>query len=127
MTSRRVTLNAGNAAAFIGQTVMVELILEDEPESLWRCFHIVGVVMPVPDLVKEGHFLVFNALREEPFPNEIFWCDIRTLTTLHRRPLEGSDQLPPALGGLIRSGAALPARRNSSTVPANGSTGAAHP
>ncbi|MFG5863090.1 hypothetical protein [Metapseudomonas sp. CR1201] len=127
MTSQPLALNAATATSLIGQTVMMELVLEDEPESLWRCFHIVGLVAPIPGLVKEGHFLCFNALQEEQFPNEIFWSDIRTLTTLHRRPLEGSDQLPPALGGLIRSGAALPARRNSSTVPANGSTGAAHP
>ncbi|AYF90538.1 hypothetical protein D6Z43_26650 [Pseudomonas sp. DY-1] len=127
MTSPDLNLNATTATSLIGQTVMMELVLEDEPESLWRCFHIVGLVAPIPGLVKEGHFLCFNALQEEQFPNEIFWCDIRTLTTLHRRPLEGADQLPPALGGLIRSGAALPARRNSSTVPANGSTGAAHP
>ncbi|MBT8767570.1 hypothetical protein [Metapseudomonas boanensis] len=127
MTSPRSIVNPATAASLIGQTVMVELVLEEEPESLWRCFHIVGLVAPVPGLVKEGHFLVFNAFQDEQFPNEIFWSDIRTLTTLHRRPLEGTDQLPPALGGLIRSGAALPARRNSSTVPANGSTGAAHP
>ncbi|MGF6694494.1 hypothetical protein M2318_004583 [Metapseudomonas resinovorans] len=127
MTSPRSIVNPATAASLIGQTVMVELVLEEEPESLWRCFHIVGVVMPVPGLVKEGHFLVFNAFQDEQFPNEIFWSDIRTLTTLHRRQLEGSDQRSPVLGGLIRAGAALPARRNSSTVPANGSTGAAHP
>ncbi|MCY1462247.1 hypothetical protein D9M71_800030 [compost metagenome] len=106
---------------------MVELVLEDEPESLWRCFHIVGVVMPIEGLIQEGHFLVLSALKPERYPSEIFWSDVQSMTTLHRRPLAGSDQLSPALGGLIRSGAALPARRNSSTVPANGSTGAAHP
>jgi hypothetical protein len=127
MASPKLALNAATATALIGQTVMAELILEDEPESLWRCFHIVGVVVPVEGLVQDGHFLVLNALQPERFLSEVYWSDIHSLTTLHRRPLEGSDQLSPALGGLIRSGAALPARRNSSTVPANGSTGAAHP
>ena len=127
MSSPKLTLNAATATALIGQTVMVELVLQDEPESLWRCFHIVGLVVPLEGLVEDGHFLVLNALQPERFPSEVYWSDIQTLTTLHRRPLEGSDQLSPALGGLIRSGAALPARRNSSTVPANGSTGAAHP
>lgn len=127
MTSRRFVVKPATAASLIGQTALVELVMEGDPEPLWRCFHIVGVVMPLEGLIQEGHYLVLNALQEEQFPSEIFWSDIRTLTTLHRRPLAGSDQLSPALGGLIRSGAALPARRNSSTVPANGSTGAAHP
>ncbi len=127
MTSQPLALNAGIATSLIGQTVMMELVWEQDPEPLWRCFHIVGVVVPLEGLVKEGHFMVLNALQEDQFPSEIFWSDIRTLTTLHRRPVEGSNQPSPALGGLIRSGAALPARRNSSTVPANGSTGAAHP
>ncbi|MDA8485961.1 hypothetical protein NNO07_23095, partial [Pseudomonas resinovorans] len=123
MTSQPLALNAGIATSLIGQTVMMELVWEQDPEPLWRCFHIVGVVVPLEGLVEEGHFLVLNALQTERFPSEVFWSNIRTLTTLHRRPLEGSDQISPALGGLIRSGAALPARRNSSTVPANGSTG----
>ncbi len=127
MTSQPRALNAAIATSLIGQTVMMELVWEQDPEPLWRCFHIVGVVVPLEGLVEEGHFLVLNALQEEQFPNEVFWSDIRTLTTLHRRPLEGADQLPPALGGLIRSGAALPARRNRISIPANGSTGAAHP
>lgn len=127
MASPNFALNAATAMSLIGQTVMVELILQDEPEVLCRCFHIVGVVVPLEGLVEEGHFLVLNGLQPERFPSEVYWSDIHSLTTLHRRPLAGSNQLSPALGGLIRSGAALPARRNSSTVPANGSTGVAHP
>ncbi|BAU76100.1 hypothetical protein [Metapseudomonas furukawaii] len=127
MTSFALNLNATQAMGLIGQTVMMELVWEQDPEPLWRCFHIVGVVVPLEGLVEEGHFLVLNALHEERFPNEVFWSNIRTLTTLHRRPLSGSDQPSPVFGGLIRSGAALPARRNRISVPANGSTGAAHP
>jgi hypothetical protein len=66
------------------------------------------------------------------FPNEVFFSDIRTIRAMRYRDRHGSGNV---LGRMTLthcangsgSGAALPARRNSSTVPANGSTGAAHP
>ena len=127
MSSQRAVVNAANAASYIGQTVLAELILQDEPESLWRCFHIVGLVAPLEGLIEEGHFLVLNALRPERFPDEIFWCDIHTLTPIHQRATGGAELAPRTLDGLIRSGTALPARRSRISVPANGCTGEAHP
>ncbi|MNR38688.1 hypothetical protein D3C85_1568110 [compost metagenome] len=127
MSSPCPAVTPDRAAAYLGQTVLVELILEEEPESLWRCFHIVGVVVPVEGLVKDGHFLVLNALRPERFPSEVYWDDIHTLAPIHQRATGGAELAPRTLGGLIRSGAALPARRNRISIPSNGSTGAAHP
>ncbi|MCY1292210.1 hypothetical protein D9M69_538870 [compost metagenome] len=89
MASPAPALNAVTATSLIGQTVMVELVWEQDPKTIWRRFHIVGVVMPLEGLVEEGHFLVLSALQPERFPHEVFWSNIRTLTTLHRRPLAG--------------------------------------
>ncbi|MCY1357855.1 hypothetical protein D9M68_773160 [compost metagenome] len=127
MSSPCPAVTPSNAASYIGQTVLAELILQDEPESLWRCFHIVGFVAPLEGLIEEGHFLVLNALSPERFPDEIFWCDIHTLKPIHQRATGGAELAPRTLGGLIRSGAALPARRNRISIPSNGSTGEAHP
>lgn len=61
--------------------------------------------------------------------DEIFWDTIRTIRVMRHRDRQGSGNI---LGRIAhpktsRSGAALSARRNSSTVPANGSTGGANP
>lgn len=95
--------NAAQAMGLIGQTVMVEQVWEQDPEPIWHCFHIVGVVLPIEGLVEEGYFLVLNALQGARYPHEVFWSSIRTLRILRRRKLPGSNPPPPVLGGLIRS------------------------
>lgn len=126
MTSQRFIADPATVAAYIGQTVLMELVWEEDPDPIWRFFHILGVVVPMAGLYEHGHFMVLNALREERYPNEVFWSNIRTFIPLqHSR--DHSGPVIPKLIGLIPSGAALPARRNSSTVAKNGSTGAAHP
>ncbi|MOA54118.1 hypothetical protein D3C78_1776840 [compost metagenome] len=61
---------------------MMKLVWEQDPEPIWRCFHIVGVVVPLEGLVEEGHFMVLNAFQPERFPHEVFWSNIQTLTPL---------------------------------------------
>lgn len=102
MTSSAFNLNATQAMGLIGQTVMVEQVWEQDPEPIWHCLHIVGVVLPIEGLVEEGYFLVINALQGARYPHEVFWSSIRTLRILRRRKLPGSNP-PPVLGGLIRS------------------------
>ncbi|MDT4838578.1 hypothetical protein FQZ97_723380 [compost metagenome] len=122
MSSRCTALNADTALSYLGQTVIMELGWDDDPEPVWRCLHVLGVVLPKEGVYEHGHFMVLNALNPDEFPHEIFWANIRTLQTVHDRT-----EVRPAPDGLIRSGAALPARRNRISVPANGSTGEAHP
>ncbi|MCQ3971336.1 hypothetical protein FK511_28910, partial [Klebsiella pneumoniae] len=59
----------------------------------------------------------------------IYFHNIRTIRVMRHRDRRGSgnvlDRL--TLPNSARSRAALPARRDSFTVPSNGSTGAAHP
>ncbi|MFZ6049392.1 hypothetical protein ACFW0H_25125 [Pseudomonas sp. CR3202] len=89
--SKDVSLDAATALSCLGQTVLMELVWEGDPESLWGCYHIVGVVVPVEGIYDHGHFLVLSALSPEPFPSEVFWTNIRSMTTLHQRSLEGID------------------------------------
>ncbi|MNJ49257.1 hypothetical protein D3C77_444760 [compost metagenome] len=62
-------------------------------------------------------------------PSEIPFVDILTIRAMRYRDRHGSGNVlgRVALPNAERSGAALPARRDSFTVPSNGSTGAAHP
>ncbi|HEH8686320.1 hypothetical protein ACET4R_16160 [Pseudomonas aeruginosa] len=129
MNSQSPVLDAESALPFLGKTVLVELAWEQDPESLWCCMHIVGIVLPLAGIQDEPYLLVKHVAGDEPFPNEMFWSNVRTIRVMRYRDLHGSGNV---LGRIARpetsrSGAALPARRNSSTVPANGSTGGANP
>lgn len=132
MTSVGLNIDAATAFSYIGKTVLVELAWEDDPEPLWRFKHIVGVVLPVSGVNEHAYFMTMDTDGHDPFPNEMFFASIRTIRAMRYRDRHGSGNVlgrmtlthsPDGSG----SGAALPARRNSSIVPANGSTGAAHP
>ncbi|MCY1516323.1 hypothetical protein D9M68_509440 [compost metagenome] len=129
MSSARVALDAQSALAYLGQTVLMELVWDDDPEPVWRCRRIVGLVLPMEGLRDEPHFLTTSLDESGEFADAAFWCDIRTIRVMRYRDRHGSGNVLGRIAHptLSRSGAALPARRNSSTVPANGSTGAAHP
>lgn len=75
------------AMANLGQTVVMELHWEEVPHPLFCCYHIVGVVVPVEGVCEEGYFLVKDALAPGPFPDELFWSDIRRMKVLVQRPL----------------------------------------
>jgi hypothetical protein len=122
-------LDAATAVTYIGQTVLLELRWDDEPDSYWRLSHIVGAVLPMEGIYDQAYFLVLHINNESPFPTEIFLGDIRTIRAIRHRDRQRSGNV---LGRMtrpipLRSGAALPARRNGFIVPSNGSTGAAHP
>jgi hypothetical protein len=72
------------AIGFIGQTVLVELRWDGDNEMLWRCYHIVGVVLPVPGVFEEGYFLTM------PFDS------INTIRSINDRHAVGKvlDRLP---------------------------------
>lgn len=129
MTSLGLNIDAATAFSYIGKTVLVELAWEDDPEPLWRIKHIVGVVLPVSGVNENAYFMTMDASGHDPFPNEMFFASIRTIRAMRYRDRHGSGNVlgRMTLTHSAGSGAALPARRNSFTVPANGSTGAAHP
>ena len=130
MPKRGITLDATTAVGYIGQTVLMELMWEGDTESFWQCMHIVGVVLPVEGVQEQAYFLGMGIASNKRHANEIYFEDICNIRAMRYRDRHGSGNVldrmtrPSSLAG---SRAALPARRNSSTVPSNGSTGAAHP
>lgn len=44
--SSPISLDAATAVSYIGQTALMELRWDDEPEPMWQLMHIVGVVLP---------------------------------------------------------------------------------
>ena len=129
MSNSPISLDAQSALPYLGKTVLVELGWEDDPETVWRVLRIIGVVLPAEGVRDEPHFMTVPVGVTDEFANETFWDTIRTIRVMRYRDRQGSGNV---LGRIARpetsrSGAALPARRNSPTVPANGSTGAANP
>lgn len=129
MSSQRIALDAQTALAYVGQTVLVELRWDEEPDSFWQCMHILGVVLPMEGVCDLAYFMGLNVSSQLDHPNEVYFSDICTIRVMRHRDRRGSGNVLDriALPNAGRSGAALPARRNSFTVPSNGSTGAAHP
>ena len=128
MLSQCNVVTPANATSFIGQTVLMELVCEYEPEPLWHCFHILGVVLPMEGVFEHGYFLTMDFDGKSRYPDETFFVSIRTIRAIRHRDRHSSGNV---LGRMTRpsasrSGAALPAHRNGH-VPVNGSTGAAHP
>lgn len=129
MNSQRVALDAANASAYLGQSVLVELVVDEDPESYWRILHIVGVVLPMAGIYDQAYFMAMFSDDSSRYPCEIFLSDILTIRAIRHRDRQSSGNVLGRMTrpSLPRSGAALPARRNSPSVPSNGSTGAAHP
>ena len=121
-------VNASNAASFIGKTVLMELAWEQDPEPLWRCFHILGFVLPMEGVYEHGYFLTMDFDGKSRYPDETFFSSIRTIRAIRHRDRHSSGNVLGRMSrpSASRSGAALPAHRNG-YVPVNGSTGAAHP
>lgn len=129
MSSDALTLDAATAFSYVGKTVLIELAWDDEEETLWRLKHIIGVILPMDGVYEDACFMTIDGYRRERYPNETYFSTIRTIRVMRYRDRHGSGNVlgRMTLAKPAGSGAALPARRNSSIVPANGSTGAAHP
>ncbi len=132
MAKRGLTLDTPTALSYVGQTVLLELRWEGDTESFWQCADIVGVLIPRDSMQGAPCFLAVEVSSSTGNPNEFYFDDICTIRAMRYRDRHGSGNV---LGRMTLthsadgsgSGAALPARRNSSTVPSNGSTGAANP
>ncbi|WFC61514.1 hypothetical protein EWH21_07180 [Pseudomonas sp. REST10] len=129
MRKPRIQLDTATALSFVGQTALVETIWDAEPESFWQCIQIVGVLIPTPDMQGAPCFLGVELSSSTRNPNEFYFDDICSIRAMRHRDRHGSGNVLDRMTLTHSEGsrAALPARRNSSTVPANGSTGAAHP
>ncbi|WP_079747995.1 hypothetical protein [Pseudomonas aeruginosa] len=129
MNSACAALDAQSALRYLGQTVLIEMVFEEEPDPIWRWVRVVGVVLPAEGLRGGPHFLILKPGAEKAFADEAFWENIRTIRVMRYRDRHGSGNVLDRIAhpNDPRSRAALPARRNSPTVPANGSTGAANP
>lgn len=124
-----LALDATTALTYIGKTVLAELGWPDGSEPSWLLLHIVGVVLPMEGIYNHACFMVVDFGSDDPYPDQVFLSQVRTIRAIRHRDRHSSGNVLDRMTRSIpdRSGAALPARRNGSFVPSNGSTGAAHP
>lgn len=73
------------AVAYLGRTVLIELVWDDDPEPLWCVVQIAGVVLALEGVYEHPHFMVFNVSRPQTYLDEMFWSDIRTIRVLENR------------------------------------------
>jgi len=78
------------AVRYLGKTVLVELVWDDEPEPLWCLVRIAGVVIALEGVYQHPHFMVFSCVRPQTYPDEMFWSDIRTIKVLDRPSIRHS-------------------------------------
>lgn len=129
MHKQPVALDASSAMAYIGQTVLMELQWDTEPEPLWLLMHIVGVVLPIEGICSHACFMAVDFASGETYPDRVFFSQVRTIRAIRHRDRRSSGNVLDRMTrpSASRSGAALPAHRDGSFVAMNGSTGAAHP
>lgn len=70
------------AVSYLGKTVLIELVWDDDPEPLWRIVRIAGVVLSLEGVYDHPHFMVFSVSRPQTYPCEMFWSDIRTIKVI---------------------------------------------
>jgi len=123
-----VTLDAETAMSYVGESVLMELHMDEGEPPYWCCVHIVGVVLEKEGVWDYPYFMTMSFTSDGRTPSEIPFVDILTIRAMRHRDRHGSGNVLDRMTRpyASRSGAALPARRNG-YVPSNGSTGAAHP
>ncbi|WP_156152759.1 MULTISPECIES: hypothetical protein [Pseudomonas] len=82
MPNQLNVVNASNAASFIGQTVLMELVWEQDPEPIWRCFHVLGFVLPIEGVFEHGYLLTMDLDGKSRYPDETFFSSIRTIRAI---------------------------------------------
>lgn len=73
------------AVAYLGRTVLIELVWDEDPEPHWCCVHIAGLVLGLQGVYEHPHFMVFSVAKPQSYPDELFWSDIRTIRVLENR------------------------------------------
>lgn len=73
------------AVAYLGRTVLIELVWDEDPEPYWCCVHIAGLVLGLQGVYEHPHFMVFSVAKPQSYPDELFWSDIRTIRVLENR------------------------------------------
>jgi hypothetical protein len=129
MPKSPVQFDTSTAMAYVGQAVLMELYMDEDEPPYWCCKHIVGLVLPKDGVWDFPYFMTMSLTPDGRTPFEVPFNDILSIRVMQHRDRHGSGNVLGCIAhpNSAESGAALPARRNSSTVPSNGSTGAAHP
>lgn len=78
-------LDPVTAVGFLGHTVLMELYWEDEGERRWRCYHVIGLVLPVPGVFEDGYFLTMPFEGGHEHPLEVHFHLIQAARVIHGR------------------------------------------
>ncbi len=105
MPNQLDVVNPSNAASYVGQTVLMELVWEKDPEPMWRCFHVLGFVLPMEGVYEHGYLLTMDLDGKSRYPDETFFSSIRTIRAIGHCDRQSSGNVLGRMTGPIQEGA----------------------
>lgn len=92
MSSEAVGLDVLSAVGFLGKSVTVELVWDDEPDPCWRSGYVIGVVLPVEGVHEQAFLIVKNP--GDDYPLDVYLSDIRSIRPNRVRPRSAPGRMP---------------------------------
>ncbi|MCG6540683.1 hypothetical protein MCB86_11430, partial [Pseudomonas sp. KSR10] len=73
-----ITLDTQAAMAYIGESVLMELYMDEDEPPYWCCVHVVGVVLEKEGVWDYPYFMAMSFTSDGRTPSEIPFMDILT-------------------------------------------------
>lgn len=86
-----ITLDTQAAMAYIGESGLMELYMDEGEPPYWCCVHIVGVVLEKEGVWNYPYFMTMSFTSDGRTPSEIPFMDILTIRVMRYR-----DRMVPA-------------------------------
>lgn len=74
--------NVTDPLSYLGKTVLIELVWDEDPEPWWGVVRIVGVVLEDPGFWSHPYFMVMSYFQPQSHPDEMFFDSVRTIRVL---------------------------------------------
>lgn len=74
--------NVTDPLSYLGKTVLIELVWEEDLEPWWGVVRIVGVVLEDPGFWADPYFMVMSYFQPQSHPDEMFIDNVRTIRVL---------------------------------------------
>ena len=81
MSDSAVGLDILSAVGFLGRSVLLELVWDDDPDPCWRSGYVIGLVLSVDGVHDQAYMVVKNP--GDDYPLDVYLSDIRSIQATH--------------------------------------------
>ncbi|SIQ59722.1 hypothetical protein [Aquipseudomonas alcaligenes] len=101
MSDNAAGLDILSAVGFLGQSVLLELVWDDDPDPCWRSGYVIGVVLLIEGVHEQAFLVVKNP--GDDYPLDVYLSDIRSIQATRGQSgnVLGHLPLPQAFQGLV--------------------------